>query len=52
MMSKERMVKVGVRFPKLFIKEGRKIASREGLNFSQFVRRTVAREFLSRREKA
>jgi len=48
-MSK--MVRTAIRMPKTFVKEGQKIAKAEGMSFATLVRRSLAREFLSRKEK-
>jgi hypothetical protein len=45
------LVPVGVRIPKVFYREGKKLGKKQGLSFSQFVRRALAREFLSQKEK-
>ena len=43
-----RLVSVGVRIPKIFYQEGKKLGKQQGISFSGFVRRAIAREFLSR----
>ena len=46
------LVSIGVRIPRVFHAEGKKIGKKEGYSFSHFVRRAMAREFLSRKEKS
>jgi hypothetical protein len=49
-MAKAPLVKIAVRIPRTFLKEARKLARRDGVNFSHFMRRTLAREFIARKD--
>lgn len=46
------LVAVGVRIPKVFYREGKRLGKQGGFSFSHFVRRALAREFLSQKEKS
>lgn len=49
-MLKEKLVPVGVRIGSKSLKWARQTALKEGLTFSQFIRRCVGREFLARQQ--
>lgn len=42
------LVAIGVRLPEAFLKRARRIAKKEGITLSHFVRKTLAREFIAR----
>ena len=45
------LMAVGVRIPKVFYQEAKRIGKKNGFSFSHFVRRALAREFLAGKEK-
>lgn len=50
-MVKEKLIPVGVRIGKKSLQWARRTCLQEGLSFSQFIRRCVAREFMARQVK-
>lgn len=50
-MSKHKLIPIGIRIPKRFLHTAKKLSAQEGITFSHFVRRSLAREFMARQVK-